>query len=83
MYNFNKDKLLERLSHSDMKEIVNDFDTLARGDFLEDNCKLLQAIKIVKDQLSSEDSYIQLQNGSRLAMQIANCCMRELLRAKL
>lgn len=84
VYFFDSAELISELSVKDMEAIVNDFDKILCGSTLAKDSLLLKIVSKVQTDLAKLDSYLALQaNDGIVAIQVANCCMRELLRAKL
>ena len=83
MYLFDHNKLIQEMSSKDMENVVQDFDVLVSGSFLTEGSILLRIVKDLQSSLAKEEHYIALKASDRfLAIQVANCCMRELLKLR-
>lgn len=84
VYFFDSAELVSELSMKDMEAVVNDFDKILCGSTLTKDSLLLKMVSKVQNDLAKLDSYLALQaNDGIVAIQVANCCMHELLRDKL
>lgn len=84
VYFFDSTELISKLSVKDMEAIVNDFDKILCCSTLAKDSLLLNMVSKVQTDLAKLDSYLALQaNDGIVAIQVSNCCMRELLRSKL
>ena len=83
MYLFDHNKLIQEMSYQDMEHVVQDFDVLTGGSFLTKESTLLYIIEYLQSSLAKENCYLALKTSdSFLAVQVANCCMRELLKRR-
>ena len=83
MYLFDHNKLIQEMSSKDMEHVVQDFDVLVGGGLLSKESILLRIVMELQSSLAKENPYLALKtSGSFLAVQVANCCMRELLKLK-
>ena len=84
VYFFDSSEIISELSVKDMEAVVNDFDKILCGSTLTKDSPLLKMVSKVQTDLAKLDSYLALQaNDGIVAIQVANCCLRELIRAKL
>lgn len=84
VYFFDSTELVSELSVKDMEAVVSDFDKILCGSTLTKDSLLLKMVSKVQTDLAKLDSYLALQaNNGVVSIQVANCCMRELLRVKL
>lgn len=83
MYLFDHNKLIQEMSYQDMELVVQDFDVLIGGGFLTKESILLHIVEYLQSSLAKENRYLALKTSDRsLAIQVANCCMRELLKRR-